>query len=383
MQSLRIREILTKTAPLLDSRSHSLTLVQARIHLIHFRVKLTALITAVLMTAWIPLDIAFMPWTNSIKVIILARLLSTAALLLLMFYRPRSLSSFIASLQLALLLTVPLLFFFYTNEQLQGQLWTENNIFVKSSYAHFPILIAMLLSLFPLTAKEGALLGGSIIGVAALVANGDLTPAHMLFGHGTIWVLFVVTGLAIISGMSQLYFMAGFVEYSTRDEMTECLKRDYGLVLLDALFAVAERKKSPFCILFFDLDHFKRVNDTFGHDKGDDVLKEAGRRLRSALRRQDAIVRWGGEEFVAALPNTTMKDIMPIFERLKAQGLGILPDGVIQTASVGVAEYLEDGLKSSQEIISLADKRMYEAKKGGRNTVMIKDRSFPFAPLLV
>lgn len=365
--------IVYSIVPLLDSRDHSLTLIHARAELIRFRVKLTALITSALMLGWIPIDVAFMPWEN-IKGIIAARLVSAIALLTFLVCLPRLKAGGL----IGILISIPAIFFLYANSLLQGKIFDEQILFIKSSYAHFSLIIAMLLSLFPLTAKEGLAIGFGISVITLIAAWIPNTPAHMLLDGGTIWVHIVVTALAIIAGMSQLHFMASFVEYSTRDEMTGCLKRDYGLTLLEELFAIAERKKTHCCVIFVDLDYFKRVNDVYGHDKGDNVLKEAATRMRSILRRQDALVRWGGEEFLIILPLTTLQDIIPIFDRLKSEGLGFLPDGSIQTASIGVAEYLEDGVKSPQELISLADQRMYAAKQGGKNAVMMKTGSFIF-----
>lgn len=369
-----------RLSTLYDSHDHSLTLIQARTDLVRFRVKLTAMIIALLMIAWIPLDYAFMPWED-IRGIIIARVITASVLMGFLLYHPHSLTSIRVSAWLALLVAIPLLFFCYANSHLQGVAFEGKNLFVKSSYAQFPVLIAMLLSLFPLTAKEGLVIGCCITAVTVLASSLPNAPAHMLLDQGTIWIQLVVTGLAIIAGMSQLHFMAGFVEYSTKDAMTGCLKRDYGMKLLETLFAMAQRKQAPCSLLFVDLDHFKRVNDTFGHDKGDDVLKEATARMRKAIRSQDTIVRWGGEEFLIILPNTAMKDLQPVFDRLKSEGLGILPDGATQTASIGVAEYLEDSMKTPLELVTLADQRMYTAKKEGRNAVMMKSGIFAFVSL--
>lgn len=367
-----------KTASLFGTSGHSLTLVQSRMQLVHARVKLTALIVALLLAAWIPVDLFFMPW-DDMRGVVFARALSAALLVWLIFYKPHVLSPFIANAMLVFLLTVPMLFFCYVNMELRGFAWAEQSLFFKSAYAHLPILIVMLLSMFPLTAVEGALLGGGLTLITVIAASISGTPAQMLVEHGTLWIQLVVTVLAVIAGMSQLHFMAGFVEYSTRDDMTGCLKRDYGMSLMDALFAACARKKNPCCFVFVDLDHFKKVNDVFGHHAGDNVLKEAALHLRAVLRRQDAVVRWGGEEFVVIMPDTAAKDAQVVLQRLKEHGLGKRPDGQVQTASIGVAEYLEDGLKNAQETVLLADQRMYAAKQAGRNKVMMKSGGLALA----
>jgi diguanylate cyclase (GGDEF)-like protein len=374
MRESETTSLYSKIALLFSSKKHSLILIQARTELLFIRAKLVILILALLMIAWIPLDIAFMTWAD-IWGIVLARIISAIVLIGVMLYQPQRPSLPIAYNMLVIIFLVPMLFFWYANRELQNIAWTEQALFIKIAYAHLPILIAMLLSLFPLTAIEGVLVGGGITVITVLALMGDAIQGRIFIDYGMMWIQVVVTGLAVIAGMSQLHFMAGFIEHSTHDEITGCLKRDDSLNLMEALFAVSKRKKIPYCIVFIDLDHFKKVNDLFGHNVGDIVLKEAAQQLRCLLRHQDAIVRWGGEEFVCVLPGTEMKDIPHIFQRL-TQGLGRLPNGMIQTASMGVAEYTEDGLETVQELVLLADQRMYAAKEKGRNNIMMKNGSF-------
>ncbi|WP_412755219.1 diguanylate cyclase [Legionella pneumophila] len=162
---------------------------------------------------------------------------------------------------------------------------------------------------------------------------------------------------------------------SIRDPLTGLYNRRY---LEDFLFKQlhqAERTKASFAILMLDLDHFKKINDTFGHDAGDLVLKELGQILNSDIRLGDIASRYGGEEFVLLL-----YDIDAQAAKMKAENLrsaisnlqvkyGAQPVGQI-TASIGISVYPDDA-KSPAEVIEAADKALYQAKNKGRNKVIL------------
>ncbi|HEA4140833.1 TPA: diguanylate cyclase [Legionella pneumophila] len=162
---------------------------------------------------------------------------------------------------------------------------------------------------------------------------------------------------------------------SIRDPLTGLYNRRY---LEDFLFKQlhqAERTKASFAILMLDLDHFKKINDTFGHDAGDLVLKELGQILNNDIRLGDIAARYGGEEFVLLL-----YDINAQAAKMKAENLrsaisnlqvkyGAQPVGQI-TASIGISVYPDDA-KSPAEVIEAADKALYQAKNKGRNKVIL------------
>ncbi|MDO5181879.1 diguanylate cyclase [Legionella pneumophila] len=162
---------------------------------------------------------------------------------------------------------------------------------------------------------------------------------------------------------------------SIRDPLTGLYNRRY---LEDFLFKQlhqAERTKASFAILMLDLDHFKKINDTFGHDAGDLVLKELGQILNSDIRLGDIASRYGGEEFVLLL-----YDIDAQAAKMKAENLRSAisnlqvkyeaqPVGQI-TASIGISVYPDDA-KSPAEVIEAADKALYQAKNKGRNKVIL------------
>ena len=123
-----------------------------------------------------------------------------------------------------------------------------------------------------------------------------------------------------------------------------------------------------------DLDHFKRVNDTYGHFVGDDVLQAVAGAMRVGTRPYDAVGRWGGEEFLIVCPETNELHAFNAIERLAKLGLGNLPDGTPQTASIGVAEWNPSSSSCDPSaLVKSADKRMYQAKQAGRNHIAMSN----------
>lgn len=162
---------------------------------------------------------------------------------------------------------------------------------------------------------------------------------------------------------------------SIRDPLTGLYNRRY---LEDFLFKQlhqAERTKASFAILMLDLDHFKKINDSFGHDAGDLVLKELGQILNGDIRLGDIAARYGGEEFVLLLYDVDAKAAKMKAEHLRSTISklqvkdGAQPVGQI-TVSIGISIYPDDA-KSPAELIDAADKALYQAKNKGRNKALV------------
>jgi two-component system cell cycle response regulator len=156
------------------------------------------------------------------------------------------------------------------------------------------------------------------------------------------------------------------------DALTGLRNRRSFSELLNVEYARASRYGSALSFLLLDVDHFKAVNDHHGHPGGDAVLATVGGLLRTCLRTPDLPARWGGEEFVVALPSTDLEGATVVAERIRQaiQGLAISHAGaaIPITASVGVATLR--GGESLDSLIDRADRAMYEAKGGGRNRVV-------------
>jgi two-component system cell cycle response regulator len=144
---------------------------------------------------------------------------------------------------------------------------------------------------------------------------------------------------------------------------------------VEPLFQALAENARPASILVFDIDHFKRVNDMLGHDMGDQVLKEVAARIVTNMRDVDIVSRYGGEEFMIAMPDTVGEAAMAAAERVRRSigGTPIHVDGrsLLTTTSCGVAE-IRPG-EQLREVFRRADSALYEAKRNGRNAVVLAE----------
>ena len=164
---------------------------------------------------------------------------------------------------------------------------------------------------------------------------------------------------------------------SITDLLTGCFNRRYMDQHLALVLEQAKRYRRNLTIAIGDIDHFKRINDTWGHPAGDRVLSEVGLALRNNLRESDWVARFGGEEFVVVLPETDSDNAQVVVEKLRGQ-LEQMPilfnDETLRiTASFGLASLDIEKDDSASDILSRADKCLYEAKRNGRNRVVFPD----------
>jgi diguanylate cyclase (GGDEF)-like protein len=156
------------------------------------------------------------------------------------------------------------------------------------------------------------------------------------------------------------------------DELTGLLNRRGISDVARHQFAQARRGGLPCCFAIADLDHFKRVNDSFGHDVGDQVLEHVAECLRQSVRAGDWVGRWGGEEFLLVLTQTPLDEGREALERVRqaVEDSSIEVDGkaLCMTISIGVAA-AEPEDAEPDAVIARADARLYQAKRGGRNQV--------------
>jgi diguanylate cyclase (GGDEF)-like protein len=161
-----------------------------------------------------------------------------------------------------------------------------------------------------------------------------------------------------------------FKQQAQLDFLTQVYNRSRFEYILEYEQKKFVREKSPFCLLFMDIDHFKRINDSFGHDIGDSVLKELCLLITQHTRSCDTFARWGGEEFVLLLGKTPLHQANQIANKL----LNIVQTHSFEhvehiTMSIGLCEYEKDETLGS--FIKRADEALYEAKNNGRNQVKI------------
>jgi diguanylate cyclase (GGDEF)-like protein len=331
------------------------------------RIRGFALLFAFLTVAWIAVDVAVFPaavW----KPLAIIRLLTSFALLALaracrgeVAGRPG------ARMRLAALYAIPTIFFLATLGFVGDAPPDRLSQGVAAAYTFVPLMLAAGVAAFPLAAVECLVVAAFTLALeAAALAWGSLPLVPRAFGE-SLWLHGLIALVASFSSVSQLELMDALVRQAVRDPLTACLRRDSGEELLSLQVRIAMRKGAPLAVLFADIDRFKDVNDRFGHDAGDQVLASTASALGRILRASDILVRWGGEEFVVALPDTTGAEAAMLLERLREGGVGAKPDGSAVTLSVGIAEWHEDGAPTAQALVELADRRMYAAKQAGRN----------------
>jgi len=345
---------------------HSAHIQRHRARLITSRVALVSALFAVLTPLWIIVDMMAFAWPTWGWLAVL-RLGSAAAfgLLAVLHDRCRSLKS--AYLLLTAMLAIPPLFFLASQPLLvtgaEAGFLTD---VMTNAYSLLPFVVVAGLSVFPLTAAEVAIAAAPII-VILLQASARQAGAALEDVIGELWLMLLVVGIAAFSGMSQLHYMIALVNQATKDLLTDAFTRRSGEEALDLQFRIACRTSAPLAVAFIDIDRFKPINDTFGHEQGDAALKSVAADLKKALRRSDILVRWGGEEFLVILPNTNTEGALKVLRRIKANGFGLRPDGAPLTVSMGLAERIADDAPDWDALVERADARMYEVKRNGRN----------------
>jgi diguanylate cyclase (GGDEF)-like protein len=179
-------------------------------------------------------------------------------------------------------------------------------------------------------------------------------------------IAFIAEVAGILIENARLYEMA------THDRMSGLFVNHYFKNALFTEFNRARRYRKPLALVMADIDHFKQVNDTWGHQKGDTVIQEIAAILKSGIREIDILARYGGEEFALILPETAIESACTVAERLREMvqehRFVDAANPVPVTASFGVA-VLQRRFGSSEELIKAADDALYKAKNGGRNQV--------------
>lgn len=356
-------------ADLLGPTGHSPILNRRRAAMIHSRVRMVAMVFGLLTPLWIIIDITVFDWPLS-GALVLLRLTASAAFLALAF-DPRSCDDIRnAWLRLTALLAIPTLFFTISHPLLYQEGMDDLRIAVTAGYGYLPFVMVAGLSVFPLTALEGALFAAPML--AAHLGAGFYGSLVLPFPSylSALWLLVLIAVVATLAAISQLHFMIALLEQAAHDVLTGAFSRRIGEELLRLQVAHAQRAGQPLSAIFVDLDDFKAVNDRFGHDEGDRVLRHAAHTIRSLLRQSDALVRWGGEEFLVIMPDTPVDGALIAVERMREAGFGRRPDGVSQTASIGIAEQRIDRPADWEALVDLADHRMYRAKQAGKDRVV-------------
>jgi diguanylate cyclase len=164
---------------------------------------------------------------------------------------------------------------------------------------------------------------------------------------------------------------------ASTDSLTSCLNRAAFATLVEAYLEKFSPtpQRSRGALLIIDVDHFKRINDTFGHDRGDDALRLVAHSIRDVLRDVDLVGRLGGEEFSVFLPGATVDQCRSVAERIR-QSVGntpFSPEGERWQITVSIGAVVFATSATFSELYRAADQRLYEAKRGGRNRVVVTE----------
>ncbi len=175
----------------------------------------------------------------------------------------------------------------------------------------------------------------------------------------------------VLSNLEMLYYVQLAEESATRDYLTGLYNRKYLFETGQKLHENAKRDSLSLVVAMMDIDHFKKINDRYGHEAGDVALKRLGELLEVELRRSDVLARYGGEEFCVILTNTTLELAKDVMERVRKK----LEETVINLNKISFRMTLSIGLNSElagslEDMIALADKKLYQAKEQGRNRVV-------------
>lgn len=348
---------------------HMPLLAIRRAAMIISRVRLVAALFAVLTPLWIVVDGWAFPsplWQQ----LALGRIVSSLLLVILALSWRNSTQMRDAYLALVVMFFVPTAFYVYSHLLLAEYQLSGVAQAVQTGYTFLPFVLVVGLSVFPLTALEGALFSLPALLAEALPRLIESVPGEVISFFAMFWLLAVIAVVATLAGMSQLGFMISLVRQAIRDPLTGTFSRMSGEELLEIQYIISMRTHSPLAVAFFDLDNFKSINDTYGHEAGDQVLVSMAERIRKSLRTGDMLARWGGEEFVLIMPNAFPATALQALERLRDAGLGGRPDGLPITASIGLAERLADGARDWRALVEIADRRMYVAKQSGKDRVV-------------
>jgi diguanylate cyclase (GGDEF)-like protein len=224
----------------------------------------------------------------------------------------------------------------------------------------------------------------AVLAIHALQAAGVPPPPHPVQDMEMLHLLCDL-GLYIVVVVFVLLFEVtktqGFIkleqalkiinELAIRDELTGSHNRRHLIRLIENEKERTARVGNLFCLCLLDIDHFKRINDTYGHQAGDTVLREFAATVQRQIRDSDSFGRYGGEEFLLMLPETSIDEALALAERVRANiarlGFSELPELAV-TVSIGVAEFRID--ESIAQTVARADEALYQAKSGGRNRVV-------------
>jgi diguanylate cyclase (GGDEF)-like protein len=186
---------------------------------------------------------------------------------------------------------------------------------------------------------------------------------------------FSVIGYQIASTLTHFQRFSTIKSIAIYDTLTNLYNRRYFEERLGGEAQKSFYSGTPLSLVMVDIDHFKKVNDTFGHTEGDKVLCEIAALLKTSVRKKDTVARYGGEEFILILPEAGLEESSMIAERIRRLAentrFEVGQAQINLTVSLGIASFPSHRARSKEELIKMADQALYDAKRGGRNRVCV------------
>ncbi len=363
------RSLVLKMMDLVNNRHRTADFLGTRANFIQDRIRILAIVFAGIVFVWIGIDYLTIPDNATVAKLAALRSLFAALYLGLAILgaKPHDLGT--ARLKLAALVTLPCLFYIASRIILEDGA-PPGALMV---YAFFPFITVAQLGVFSLPLLEGLALSAPAFATLFLVEAmfGDLLSLPF-FGNLTLLVL--LTCLALWASMSELQMLLRLYRQATRDPLTGLFNRGGLMERTKIELEATQRDGDKLCVLLFDLDKFKRINDDYGHLTGDAVLTSFARILERASQKSDLIGRYGGEEFLVVLPRTDAADAELLAEQIRracTEASVVNPSGdeIQFTTSVGVAR-LKPG-ETVEELLRRVDESLYQAKEAGRDCVIL------------
>ena len=346
---------------LLSSECHSNDFTQKRAIYIRKRLWVMCLFFAVSVPLFSIYDFYSLDYEHAVNILI-CRVVLSASLFAMAVYIRKCCSLLLIKRVVALAFFMPSLFY------LASMLTFESLTEAPFIFSMLPYLILAMIGLFPLTIR------GSVILMAFIFVPFAFVQIHFYQGEhwslfNAIWLFMLFGGISLWLQIAQLSMLMHLYRESTVDPLTKLINRRVLLRSIEHLKA----EKCRFSVIMFDLDRFKRINDTFGHIAGDKVLKAAASVLSKSVRSNDIVSRYGGEEFLIVLPNKTAQQAIKIAHdiamQLRDTQIKVSDhDSLCVTSSIGVTQYRVG--ETTESIFKRVDELLYDAKEQGRDRVI-------------
>lgn len=238
------------------------------------------------------------------------------------------------------------------------------------------MLLWPLSCLFAINMSVGIAMGrsGVLLAFFAFLSLHYFVPAEttqQFYGKSNTFIL-LISGAIIVYAMTAVSLSVSqrrkqLQRLANRDHLTDLYNRRFFISFIHHQMSVALREKKSFTLALADIDHFKTINDTYGHDVGDKVLQAVADCFKRYLAQHDVACRWGGEEFLIYLPENDVSSATPVIEAIAAVIRDIGIENLTVTMSFGLVE--SDGSEALDTLLQRADALMYQAKSLGRDNI--------------